>query len=81
MKQKYLQGAMITLALLIFATCGSKEQKQTKDVVREQTKGTVHKQAVPKTISIYRYGDFSLSTTQRLEKQLKSYFSADHRIS
>lgn len=74
MKQKYLQGAMITLALLIFAACGSKEQKQTKDVVREQTKGTVHKQAVPKTISIYRYGDFSVSKAQRLEKQLKSYF-------
>lgn len=74
MKQKYLQGAMITLALLIFAACGSKEQKQTKDVVREQTRETVHKQTVPKAISIYRYCGFSLSTAKRLEKQLKSYF-------
>ena len=73
-KKKYLQGAMITLALLIFAACGSKEQKQTKDVVREQTRETVHKQTVPKAISIYRYGGFSLSTAKRLEKQLKSYF-------
>ena len=39
-KQKYLQGVLITLALLIFAACGSKEQKQPKDVVREQTKKT-----------------------------------------
>ena len=75
MKQKYLQGAMITLALLIISACGSKDQnKQTKDLVKEQTRKIVNKQAVPKTISIYRYGGFSLSTAQRLKEQLKSYF-------
>lgn len=73
-KQKYLQGVLITLALLIFAACGSKEQKQPKDVVREQTKKNIHKQTVPKTISIYRYGDFNVSTAKRLEGQLKGYF-------
>jgi archaemetzincin len=74
-KQKYLQGAMITLALLIITTCGSKDQnKQTKDLVKGQTRKIVNKQAVPKTISIYRYGDFSISKAKRLEKQLKSYF-------
>ena len=73
-KQKYLQGAMITLGLLIFAACGSKEQRQTKDVVREQTKKNVTKHEVPKTISIYRYGDFPINTAQKLEKQLRAYF-------
>lgn len=62
----------IVFALLLFG-CGSKEQSKTAPSVKEvkASSGSVY---IPKTISIYRYGDFSANKAQRLEKQLKSYF-------
>ena len=65
----------LLLCLVFFLSCNSKEQNtQTENPVKKEIKKVVNKVTVPKTISIYRYGDFSVSKAQRLEKQLKSYF-------
>lgn len=70
-----LQVTMIVFVSLIFNACGSRERnKQTENPVKKELKKVVSKLTVPETISIYRYGDFSVSKAQRLEKQLKTFY-------
>lgn len=70
-----MKKCSLLLCLVFFLSCNSKEQNtQTENPVKKEIKKVVNKVTVPKTISIYRYGNFSVSKAQRLEKQLKSYF-------
>ena len=70
-----MKKCSLLLCLVFFLSCNSKEQNtQTENPVKKEIKKVVNKVTVPKAISIYRYGDFSVSKAQRLEKQLKSYF-------
>ena len=63
---------VIVFALLFFG-CRPKEQSEKASSVKEvkASSGSVY---IPKTISIYRYGDFSAKKAQSLEKQLRFYF-------
>lgn len=70
-----MKKCSLLLCLVFFLSCNSKEQNtQTENPVKKDIKKVVNKVTFPKAISIYRYGDFSVSKAQRLEKQLKSYF-------
>ncbi len=70
-----MKKCSLLLCLVFFLSCNSKEQNtQTENPVKKEIKKVVNKVTVPKTISIYRYGNFSVSKAQRLEKQLKCYF-------
>lgn len=69
------RGIIFALLALLFVGCSSKEQNtQTENPAKKEIRKVVNKVTAPKTISIYRYGDFSVNKAQRLEKQLKSYF-------
>lgn len=56
--------------------CNSSEQKNAKfeDTPKKEVKKVVKAKPVPKTISIYRFGNFSNSTAQELALMLKGYF-------
>lgn len=70
-----MKKCSLLLCLVLFLACNSKEPKaQVDNPVKKEAKKIVKKLPVPKNISIWRYGDFSVSKAQRLEKQLKSYF-------
>ena len=66
------------LSILIVAAtimgCNAPEQEQTEESAKKEVKKVVKAKPVPKTISIYRFGNFSNSTAQKLESILKSYF-------
>ena len=61
--------------LFFIIACGNDNRKDVKSFSpSKETKKVIHKFSMPKTISIYRYGNFSLQAAQRLERQLKWYF-------
>lgn len=63
------------LMLLFIISCENEHRKEVKSISpSKETKKVFHKPSMPKTISIYRYGNFSLQAAQRLERQLKLYF-------
>ena len=65
----------LLLSLAVLFACTSKEPyKQTGKTVKKVVKKVNNKLTIPKTISIYRYGEFSTNKAQSLEKQVKSYF-------
>lgn len=61
-----MKKCSLLLCLVFFLSCNSKEPNtQTENPIKKGIKKVVNKVTVPKTISIYRYGDFSVSKAQR----------------
>ena len=73
--RKLLFIAGILMSLLCVVACrNNTQEKRVEDLTKKMVKKAVNEWTVPKTISIYRYGDFSANKAKRLEKQLKFYF-------
>ena len=71
-KSMRIDTFVIVFVLLLFG-CSTKEQSKKAPSLKE-VKASTDSVYIPKKISIYRYGYFSVNKAQRLEKQLKSYF-------
>lgn len=69
------QFGVILLIAILCVSCEAKEQnKMTKKPAKKEVKEVANKLSIPKTISIYRYGDFPVNKALRLEEQLKFNF-------
>lgn len=67
---------ILIFVILSLSACRSDGQQniQEKHAAKAESPKVVRKSDVPKTISIYRYGDFPKSEAQKLRDQLKNYF-------
>lgn len=74
-KHIFLIGVAIFMMSWFLLACNSKESsKQSVTPAKKEVKKVTQKLAAPTSISIYRYGDFSVSTAKRLENRLRDYF-------
>ncbi len=64
---------LLTLSLVM--ACGNENERNIKSLASKiESKKVLPQTFMPKTISIYRYENFSLQLAQKLESQLKMYF-------
>lgn len=64
---------LLTLSLII--ACRNEHEMNIKSLAsKKESKTVIPITSTPKTISIYRYDNFSLQSAQKLESQLKMYF-------
>ena len=74
-KRNVLIGVATLVTSCFLLACNSKESnKQSATPAKNEVKKVTKKLAVPTSISIYRYGNFSVSTAKRLENRLNEYF-------
>lgn len=66
--------ALLFMLSLVVA-CGNEHERNIKALAsKKESKKVIPQTSMPKTISIYRYENFSLQLAQKLESQLKMYF-------
>ena len=74
-KRNVLIGVATLMASCFLLACNSKESyKQSATPAKKEVKKVTKKLAVPTSISIYCFGDFSISTAKKLENGLREYF-------
>ncbi len=73
MKDKIITIFVLVLIVFLVACRSDKHQKKSPDPAKKEVKNGVKTLPVPKTISIYRYGNFPEAKARRLERLLKDY--------
>lgn len=74
-KRNVLIGVATLVTSCFLLACNSKESsKQSATPAKKEVKKIAKKLLVPTSISIYRYGDFSVNTAKKLENRLREYF-------